>query len=292
MVDVSGKPETEREARAEAHIYMQPATLELIKTGGVKKGDVLAVAQVAGIMAAKKTSDLIPMCHPLFLSSVDLDFALDQERNRITVTSRVKTTGPTGVEMEAMTAVSVAALTIYDMCKSVDRWIRIEGVSLLEKSGGKSGHVKREGMQMKGRVLAVCTSAEKGEKKSDVGQAMFIAEHGLEGDAHTGSWHRQVSLLSLASVEKMRNRGIAINYGDFAENLTVEGLDVWLLPVGTRLLVGSEVELEVTQIGKECHHGCAIRQQVGDCVMPREGIFARVLKGGLVKVGDPIEVKA
>ena len=144
---------------------------------------------------------------------------------------------------------------------------------------------------MKGRVLAVCTSEEKGEKKKDVGQAVIITDHGLEGDAHAGPWHRQVSLLSLTSVDKMRGRGIDINWGDFAENLTVEGLDVWVLPVGTRLQVGSDVELEVTQIGKECHLGCAIRQQVGDCVMPREGIFARVLKGGMVKVGDSVAVK-
>lgn len=144
---------------------------------------------------------------------------------------------------------------------------------------------------MKGRVLAVCTSEEKGEKKKDVGQAAIITDHGLEGDAHAGPWHRQVSLLSLTSVDKMRGRGIEISFGDFAENLTVEGLDVWLLPVGTRLQVGSDVELEVTQIGKECHLGCAIRQQVGDCVMPREGIFAQVLKGGIVRVDDPIRVK-
>lgn len=144
---------------------------------------------------------------------------------------------------------------------------------------------------MKGKVLAVCTSEEKGEKKKDVGQAMLTTDHGLEGDAHAGPWHRQVSLLSLTSVNKMRGRGIEINFGDFAENLTVEGIDVWLLPPGTRLVVGTDVELEVTQIGKECHLGCAIRQQVGDCVMPREGIFARVVHGGMVRIGDPIEVK-
>jgi len=146
MVDVSGKPDTEREARAEARVHMELSTLELIEKGGIRKGDVLAVAQVAGIMAAKKTSDLIPMCHPLFLSSVDLSFSIDKEQGFLRIESRVKTTGKTGVEMEALTAAAVAALTVYDMCKSVDRWMRIEGVSLLEKSGGKSGHLKREDM--------------------------------------------------------------------------------------------------------------------------------------------------
>lgn len=144
MVDVSGKPDTEREARAQARVYMNSSTLELIEKGGIKKGDVLAVAQVAGIMAAKKTSSLIPMCHPLFLTSVDLNFCLNKEQGFLEIESQVKTTGKTGVEMEALTAVSVAALTVYDMCKAVDRWMRIEGVALMEKSGGKSGRQRRE----------------------------------------------------------------------------------------------------------------------------------------------------
>ncbi|MGE5543953.1 MAG: cyclic pyranopterin monophosphate synthase MoaC [Bacillota bacterium] len=144
MVDVSGKPDTEREAIAEARVYMKSSTLELIEKGGIKKGDVLAVAQVAGIMAAKNTWSLIPMCHPLFLTSVDLSFSFNKEQDFLGIESRVKTTGKTGVEMEALTAVTVAALTVYDMCKSVDRWMRIEGVALLSKSGGKSGHQRRE----------------------------------------------------------------------------------------------------------------------------------------------------
>ncbi len=144
---------------------------------------------------------------------------------------------------------------------------------------------------MAGKVLAVCVSANKGEKKTDIIEANLVREHGIEGDAHAGDWHRQVSLLSLDSVNKMRDRGIAINYGDFAENLTVEGVELYTLPLGTRLKVGGEVELEVTQIGKACHHGCAIRQQVGDCVMPREGIFARVIRGGKVSSGDTVEVR-
>lgn len=138
MVDVSEKAETVREAVAEASVVMLPSTLALIQGGGLPKGDVLAVARVAGVMAAKQTSTLIPMCHPLAITGVTID--LDPEGgDRLHITARVKTTGKTGVEMEALTAATVAALTVYDMCKAVDKGMRIEGVRLLEKRGGKSG---------------------------------------------------------------------------------------------------------------------------------------------------------
>jgi cyclic pyranopterin monophosphate synthase len=148
MVDVSAKPETERLATAQAKVYLQPETLDTIRRGKIAKGDVLAVAQVAGVMGAKKTADLIPMCHPIFLSSVDISFKEEPQPDRegrcsITVTATAKTTGQTGVEMEAMTAVSVAALTIYDMCKAVDRGMSFSDVWLVSKSGGKSGTYAR-----------------------------------------------------------------------------------------------------------------------------------------------------
>ena len=143
MVDVSAKDDSERVAIARAVISMQPETLALIKSGGIKKGDVLAVAQVAGIMGAKQTSSLVPMCHPLMLTSVDLNFEIDNDNFCIIITSVVKTTGKTGVEMEAITGAAVAAITIYDMAKAVDRWMEISEIKLLEKWGGKSGHVKR-----------------------------------------------------------------------------------------------------------------------------------------------------
>jgi len=139
MVDVSAKPETERIAVAGATISMKPATLRLILEGGVKKGDVLGVARLAGIMGAKRTSELIPLCHPLGLSSVSLELRPVLERNAVEITATCKTTGRTGVEMEALTAASVAALTVYDMCKAVDRGMIISEVRLLKKSGGKSG---------------------------------------------------------------------------------------------------------------------------------------------------------
>lgn len=139
MVDVSGKDRTERTATAAGSVYMMPETLKLIMEGGVKKGDVLTVAQLAGIMGAKKTSDLIPLCHPLELSSVTLELTCDPDRNAVDIAATCKVTGKTGVEMEAMTAVSIAALTVYDMVKAVDRGIRIGDIRLVRKSGGKSG---------------------------------------------------------------------------------------------------------------------------------------------------------
>jgi cyclic pyranopterin phosphate synthase len=145
MVDVGTKPETERLARARAVVAMKPETLELIKAGTLAKGDVLAVAQVAGIMAAKRTAELVPMCHLLLLDEVGLDFRLDEERSTVEIEARVRNHGRTGVEMEALTAVSVAALTIYDMCKAVDRGMVIGEIRLVEKSGGKSGTYLREG---------------------------------------------------------------------------------------------------------------------------------------------------
>jgi len=143
MVDVSEKPSTQREAVARGSITMKKMTFRLIKDRGIEKGDVLGVARVAGIMAAKKTSEIIPMCHPLPISSVTIDFGFDKKYDRINIVSRVKIRGQTGVEMEALTAVAAAALTIYDMCKAVDREMVISDILLLEKKGGKSGLFKR-----------------------------------------------------------------------------------------------------------------------------------------------------
>jgi cyclic pyranopterin phosphate synthase len=144
MVDVTGKPLTLREAVARGSVYMKPETLRLIQDKKVPKGDVLCVSRVAGVMAAKKTSELIPMCHPLGITSIDIDLNINGAGNTIDIEARVKITGRTGVEMEAMTAVSVAALTIYDMCKAVDKEMVISEIMLVEKSGGKSGLFRRK----------------------------------------------------------------------------------------------------------------------------------------------------
>ena len=143
MVDVTEKESTVRTALARGKIQMRPETVGLIVSDGIAKGDVLGVARVAGIMAAKRTGALIPMCHPLELTGIDLQFTLNPDRGEITVEAKVSTVGRTGVEMEAMTAVSVAALTIYDMCKSADRWMVLSDIQLMEKQGGKSGTLSR-----------------------------------------------------------------------------------------------------------------------------------------------------
>lgn len=135
------------------------------------------------------------------------------------------------------------------------------------------------------KVLAICISKHKGTLKNEVSEANFIEEFGIEGDAHVGKWHRQVSLLAFEKIDDFRNKGGNVDFGAFGENLVVDGIELHKLPVGQQLQVG-EVLLEVTQIGKECHDKCAIYYQVGECIMPKNGIFTRVLKGGKVKVGD------
>jgi len=145
-------------------------------------------------------------------------------------------------------------------------------------------------VKVKGKIVAVCRSEKKGTVKKEISEGILIKDFGLEKDAHSGKWHRQISLLGIESINKMRDKGYQLSFGDFAENLTVENIILYKLPIGTKLKVGEEVLLEVTQIGKKCHYDCEIRKKIGDCVMPREGIFTRVLEGGKVKAGDEIEV--
>lgn len=144
---------------------------------------------------------------------------------------------------------------------------------------------------LKGKVVSVNTSRTTGVKKESVHVANLIVSKGVEGDAHAGNWHRQVSLLAMESIDKMRRKGLEVYPGDFAENITLEGFPIMDIPVGTSIRIGERVLLEITQIGKECHKGCAIFQQVGECIMPREGVFASVLEGGEVKVEDSVVIE-
>ena len=142
----------------------------------------------------------------------------------------------------------------------------------------------------KGRIKAISVSEQKGTRKVNVPEAQLRADFGIVGDAHAGKWHRQISLLAVESIDKMVERGAKVSPGDFAENVTTEGIDLLTLPVGGKLKLGESAELEITQFGKKCHDRCEIFEQVGDCIMPREGVFAKVTKPGLVSVGDAVEV--
>lgn len=286
MVEVGEKDDTKRIAVAKGRITMKKETVKKIRDGLIDKGDVLSVAQVGGIMGAKKTSDLIPMCHNINLTGADIRFNIGEDF--VEVEAETKTVGKTGVEMEALMAVSITCLTIYDMCKAIDREMTIGDVKLMKKTGGKSGTFQRK--KAAGKVLSVNISDRKGIVKEPLEEGLFIEEFGLDKDAHSGKWHRQVSLLGIESFEKMYYEGIEnLHPGSFAENITTEGLVLYELPVGTKLVIGDTIQ-EVTQIGKECHVGCAISQKVGKCVMPKEGIFTKVIKGGIIRKGDLIEI--
>ncbi len=297
MVDVSAKERTQRVALAAGFVAMAPETIALVRTGGCKKGDVLAVAQVAGIMAAKRCWELVPMCHPIQLTGVDVRFELVEGPGRcgVAIEAECRCCGETGVEMEALTAVSVAGLTVYDMLKAAQRDMVIDEVRLLEKSGGKSGHFVRAADSNRPQVddavlatvVAVSVSREKGTRKVPQDAIELIVGSGVAGDAHAGNWHRQVSLLPEESVDRMREKLPGLAAGDFAENILTRGVELKELPVGTVLKVG-EAELVVTQIGKTCHGDCEIRRLTGSCVMPTDGVFAVVTRGGSVRPGDRI----
>lgn len=287
MVDVSDKPATDRVARAAGFVRMAPSTVELVRTGGAKKGDVLAVAQVAGIMAAKRCWETVPMCHPVALTGVDVRFSV--ETGGVGIEAACRCHGETGVEMEALSAVSAAALTVYDMLKAHQRDMVVEEVRLVEKTGGASGDFAARGARGAATVEAVCVSEEKGTRKHPVDEIELVVGEGVSGDAHAGNWHRQVSLLPAEAVDELRDRLPDLAPGDFAENILTRGLDLKALPVGTVLRAGA-AELVVTQIGKECHTACEIRRLTGRCAMPTEGIFCVVTRGGSLRAGDRLEV--
>ena len=259
------------------------------------KGDVLATARLAGIMAAKRTHELIPLCHPLPLERVRVDLEPTRRCRACAWTTEARLHGRTGVEMEALIAAAVAALTVYDMCKAVDRGMEVAACACSRRAAARAAMAptgeRRSAMSAPHRGRA----RRLGERRRREGHAQgrrearsLRVDHGIEGDAHAGPWHRQVSLLARESIEKMRATGSTVGPGDFAENLTTGGIVVTSCRSARASARRRRGRLEVTQIGKECHDRCAIYRQAGDCVMPREGIFARVLEGGVVRAGDGV----
>lgn len=285
MVDISQKPDTLRKAVARGVVKLKPEVLSAIIQGDGPKGDTLTVAKIAGIQAAKRTSELIPLTHNLLINQVEVRYEVISE-GELEIKAEVRVEGKTGVEMEALVAVSITALTIYDMCKSLDKEIEIDRISLIYKEGGKSGVYRKE----IGRILSINLSEKKGVRKEPVDEAEFVVNEGIKTDAHCGPGIKQVSLLGIESINKMREKGLNVSFGSFAENITTEGIDLKNLPLGSLIYLGRDVLLKVTKIGKECHNPCAIGKEAGECVMPLEGIFAEVIKGGKAKVGDEIIV--
>lgn len=333
MVDVGGKDITRRRARAGCRLSMNERAFAALTGGNLPKGDAMCVARIAGIQAAKKTSELIPLCHPLPLDHVVIDFTADSRSRSVSIEAVVTTSSRTGVEMEALVAVSAAALTLYDMVKAVDREMVINEIRLLEKSGGRRGHYVRKGeapqpdpdssekdlpeqkssgtatgsatgevvavstsdrrsipTQTVGEVIAVSVSDRKGVAKKNVSLVRLEVGVGIKGDVHGGDHDRQVSLLAEESIDKVRAKGLDVAPGRMAENITTRGIVLHKLELGTRFRLGDKAVVVLTKIGKECHNPCAIYHQVGDCVMPREGVFVKVCTPGTVKSGDRVEV--
>jgi len=303
MVDVSNKLRVRRTARAKGRIDLAPGTIELIRANQMKKGDVLAVAKLAGIMAAKQTSSLIPLCHNIEIENVDLSLTIDDAG--IAIESAALCTDKTGIEMEALTAVSVAALTVWDMCKAVDHSMKIEGITLVQKTkelipdtmvvGNNGVQIPREGWF---ELVSLNVSEKTGTRKHPVDKIRLVEAKGVDGDAHMGVLeNRQVSFLGIEDIETASKTACGAYHekggtgdfklvpGDFAENITTKGIVLCNLPIGTKMEIGGAL-LEVSKIGKECHTGCEIRKLVGDCIMPKRGIFARVLRGGEVSLED------
>lgn len=255
------------------------------------------------------------MCHPIALTGADVSFSLVDAPARcgVAIEATCRCTGETGVEMEALTAASVAALTVYDMLKAHQRDMVVESTRLLEKDGGKSGHfvaAEKHGEAAlsapatpHGRVEAVSVSERKGTRKVPRDSIELVVGTGVAGDAHAGAWHRQVSLLPAESVDRMREALLGrqgaevgcvdvtseLGPGAFAENVLVRGMDLASLPVGTTLAAG-DARLVVTQIGKTCHADCEIRRLAGTCVMPTDGIFCVVTRAGTLRAGDEVRV--
>lgn len=296
MIDVSSKTETRRCATAEGFLRMRRETLKMIREGLIPKGDVLSVSQTAGMLAAKQTAHLIPLCHPLLPASIEVTFDIWSSEDGVTIRGTVIGIGRTGFEMEALIAVTIAALNLYDMCKNVEKGMLLESVRLVSKSGGKSGRYEANApsrIAQRGQVVAVSLGYDMGPKRP-VAEAVLEEGVGFRGDIHAGT-ERQVSLLALETVERflgilrelnpvmMETQKIRIDPGDSAENLLIQGIHLAGLPIGAQLRVGPEAIIEVIQVGKEFH-------KPGFFLLPLEGVFGSVVRGGVVKPGAEVTV--
>ncbi len=284
MVDIGEKDNTNRIARAHGYVFMSRDTLDKVIAGEVKKGDVLQIAQIAGIMAAKNTHRLIPLCHQILITSIDLTYNINKEETSIEIISEVKAMGKTGAEMEAMQAVSSAALTIYDMCKGIEKGIKIGEISLIEKSGGKSGKWKPE-LIAEGKILNLAIGSKKGDDKTPIDSVTIIENYGVKNDVHAGGKTKQVSLFAVETLKYVpSNKMTDVISGKFTENITIVGIPIFMIAPGIKLRI-NDVILEIESIGKDEFVDDGRRY-----IVSRKGIFTHVIKGGDIKTGDCIGI--
>jgi cyclic pyranopterin monophosphate synthase len=275
MVDISEKPETSRCAIAQAIVNCKQETIDLIISGNVPKGDVFSCARIAGIMAAKKTDSLIPMCHQLPLSSVTINLTV--QNRQVYILAKVSCTYKTGVEMEAIVAASVAAMTVYDMCKAVDKDMVISEVMLLSKTGGKSGTYSRS------KIVAINTKQTDLEPLLKIDSANLIPELGMEGDVKSGKLGRQISILPhdlAVSLKDMKSKCAKrfwanIEVSEISENIAI----------GDYLKIGTATVC-VTQVGKECSVKCDTYEEGKKCAYIKQLLFAKVVEEGTIKIHD------
>lgn len=278
MVDVSDKAITYREADAQAVVVMNPETMKKILNNELKKGNVISVAKIAGVMAAKQTSSLIPLCHQIPLISVKIDFS-HLSADKLRITSKVNCKYYTGVEMEALTAVSIAALTIYDMCKAIDHGMRVEDVYLLKKSGGRSGEFFHSS------IKKIFLKTQKGGNKLCIAECM-LDEEGIDGFT---KGDKAVSLLDINAFFSIENNNESFCARKFYANFITEGLDYSELKIGTRINVGDGV-IEITQVGKQCFEECDLLISNKPCLLRNNCAFAKIIKIGKVKIGSAISI--
>jgi len=280
MINVSEKQETHRRARAIARLLVEKETIKLIKEGRIEKGDPVEASKLVGLSGTKFTAQVLPFCHPIRVTSAKVETKLYDE-GIIEIYSEVECIDRTGAEMEALMACGMAALNFYDMLKRYDRWIKITDLRLLEKEGGKSGHVKLD-YEFKGKVIFLGKSEKRGLK--DKVQSLKLVENfGVEGDVHAGT-ERQVSLFPLEALAKVPKDKFTFPLDQLTENISTLGIPEYLLLPGKRLRVG-EAELEILEIGKE-----EFVEEGKPYAVSRWGRFCRVIKGGVVNLYDDVEI--
>lgn len=279
-VDVTKKDDTERKAVAYAVILTSEEAIKLIKEGKVEKGDILTISKAVGLQGAKVLPLLLPFCHPLLLTDIEVDFKV-HDIGVIEIFSTVKNIGKTGVEIEALSACALAALNFYDMLKRHERWTVIKEIMLLEKEGGKSGHVKRNYLAT-GKVVGLGKSEKRGDKER-CNEIKLIEKFGVEGDVHAGT-DKQISIFPLEALSRVPSSKFTFGMNEITENISIIGIPEYFLLPGKKLRIG-EAEILIERIGKEEYV-----DQGRPFAVSRWGRFGRILKGGKVKLYDEVQV--